>query len=140
MEEAIRSLLMAKTAISAVVGTRIDWGVRPQGSALPAIIINGISGVPQIPLMMIAGMWTKSRIQIECWARTALVCRNLADAIGGPFGLFTGYRGDHCKTRLRTFIVDRRSDQDSDAQGALHRTMLDAMVWHLPLPVPEPTP
>lgn len=139
MEEAIRSLLMALPALSSTVGTRIDWGVRPQATALPAITIDLISGVPQMNLDG-AGLWSKSRIQIDCWARTSLTARNMATAIGGPFGLFTGYRGDHLQTRLRTFIMTTRADQDTDAQGPIHRMMLDVVVWHLPIPKPETTP
>jgi hypothetical protein len=40
IEAAIRQLLLNQTAISAVVGTRIHLGRRPQNDTLPAIVVN----------------------------------------------------------------------------------------------------
>jgi hypothetical protein len=37
MQTALRTRLLADATISGIVGTRIDWGLRPQAKALPAI-------------------------------------------------------------------------------------------------------
>jgi hypothetical protein len=135
MDEALRDLLLETAAIAGVVGRRVDWGVRPQGDALPAITLERISGLPHMNQAAPSG-WETDRIQIECWGRTYKVAKDLSLVIaspGGPsepVGLLVGYRGEHLGVRLRTFIVGRRSDSDSDSKGPVHRTSVDVMVWH----------
>ncbi len=40
MEEEFRALMLATGAITALVGTRIEWGARAQGAPLPSIVLN----------------------------------------------------------------------------------------------------
>jgi len=46
MEEALIAKLLADAGVSALVGTRIYPGVRPQAGPLPAIVFNLISATP----------------------------------------------------------------------------------------------
>ena len=132
MEEALRDLLLSAAPITAAGERRVDWGVRSQGAAQPAITLHQISGNPT---MLLAGPadWGRDRIQIDCLARTYKAARDLANAIGGRRGLLTGYRGDHKGQRLRTFVIGKRSDTDSDSVGPVFRASIDVMVWHTPL-------
>lgn len=135
MDEALRDLLLGTAAITDIVARRVDWGVRPQGDALPALTLARISGVTQMNMDAPSG-WNADRIQIECWARTYKVAKDLSLVLaspGGPSqpkGLLVGYRGEHLSVRLRTFVVNCRSDSDSDAKGPVHRTSVDVVVWH----------
>lgn len=135
MDEALRDLLLETAAISSVVSRRVDWGVRPQGDALPAITLERISGAVQMNTDAPSG-WSTDRIQIECWGRTYKVAKDLSLVLaspggpGTPVGLLVGYRGEHLGVRLRTFVVGRRSDSDSDNKGPVHRTSVDVIVWH----------
>lgn len=133
MEEALRDLLLTTVPIADAVGRRVDWGVRSQGSALPAITLHQISGTPTMRLDGPAD-WERDRIQIDCLGRTYKAARDLADAIGGRRGLLVGYRGDRKGQRLRTFVMGSRSDNDSDSVGPVFRASVDVMVWHTPLP------
>ncbi|AOW22230.1 hypothetical protein AVM11_08815 [Sphingomonas melonis TY] len=134
MEEALRDLLLIAAPIAGVVGRRIDWGVRSQGSALPAITLHQIGGNPTMLLDGPAD-WERDRIQIDCLGRTYKASRDLADAIAGRRGVLVGYRGDHKGHRLRTFVVGRRSDNDSDTVGPVFRASIDVMIWHTPSPM-----
>lgn len=129
MEQALRALLLGTTGIADVVGGRIDWGVRPQGSALPAVVLSTPSGVPQMNLAGPSG-WTRSRVRAECWGRSYLDAKRVADAIGGRGGRLVGLRETAGSVRLRTLVIGRFSDADSDTTGTLHRTILDVLVWH----------
>lgn len=133
MEEALRDLLLISAPIAAAVERRVDYGVRSQGAALPAITLHQISGNPT---MLLAGPadWERDRVQIDCLGRTYKAARDLADAIGGRRGLLVGYRGDHKGQRLRTFVMGSRSDNDSDSVGPVFRASIDVMVWHTPSP------
>jgi hypothetical protein len=132
MDEALRDLLLNEQRVAAIVARRVDWGVRPQGDALPAITLDRISGIAQMNLAGPSG-WDRDRVQIDCWARTYKIAKDLSLLIAGPGGLLVGYRGDHQGFRLRTFVAGRRSDADSDTKGPVHRTSVDVMVWHTPL-------
>jgi hypothetical protein len=132
MDEALRDLLLQHAPIGVTVDRRVDWGVRPQGTALPAIVLSRISGLPQMTFAGPDG-WNRDRIQIECWARTYKAAKDLALLIAGDGGLLVGYRGDHQGVRMRTFVLGRRSDNDADDQGVVHRTLVDVGVWYLTL-------
>src|SRR5262245_57380375 len=46
LEEALTAKLLADAPLAAVVGTRVTWGRRQQGGALPAIVMHLISSIP----------------------------------------------------------------------------------------------
>lgn len=128
MEEVLRAKLLGTAVVAAIVATRVDWGIRPQGASLPAIVLSIASGVPGMTMAGPDG-WTRSRVQIEHWGRTYKAAKNLANLVGGDAGVLTGWRATIDGHRIRTFIIGRLSDTDSDASGPLHRTSLDALVW-----------
>lgn len=129
MEEAIRHLLLGAQPITALVDRRVDWGVRVQGSPLPAVTIHQITGEVDMHLTGASG-WNRDRAQFDCWGATFLAARNLARLLAGDDGLLVGYRGTHEGVQLRTFIAGRRSDSDTDSKGPVHRTMVDVIIWH----------
>lgn len=134
MEEALRDLLLGTAAVTDLVARRVDWGVRPQGEALPSITLEYISGDVQMNMNAPSG-WAADRIQIECWGRTYKAAKDAALVLArpggssGPPGLLVGYRGERLGFRLRTFVVGRRSDSDSDSKGPVHRSSIDVIVW-----------
>lgn len=131
MDEALRDLLLQHAPIGMIVQRRVDWGVRPQSDALPAIVLSG-NKTPQMIFSGGAG-WSRDRIQIECWGRTYKAAKDLALILGGQGGLLIGYRGDHLGVRLRTIVLGLRSDTDTDTLGVVHRTSLDVLVWNISL-------
>lgn len=133
MEEAVRRLLLDAAAMKALVGDRVDWGVRSQGAALPAVVIHLISGLPGMTMAGPSG-WSQDRLQFDCWGRTYKAARDVADVLAGRGGLLLGLRRDLPGLRLRTFIIGRRSDSDRDDAGPVHRASVDVMAWHTPLP------
>lgn len=133
MEEAIRKLLLDTAAVTALVGKRVDWGVRSQGATLPAVTIHLITGSPQMHYSGPSG-WSRDRLQFDCWGRTYKAARDVADTLADRGGLLLRFRGDLPGLRLRTFVLARRSDDDSDEVGPVHRAMVDVLAWHTPLP------
>ena len=126
MEDALRALLLGADGMNALVGQRIDWGLRAQGKSLPAVELQEVSGVPGMTLTHPDG-WTRSRVQIDVWGRTYAATRDVRDLI---LALLTGYRGTVDGVKLRTFVMNRRGGSDSDAAGPVHRASIDVMVWH----------
>lgn len=132
MEEALRGKLLATAALTALVDRRIDWGVRPTGADLPSVSLFEVTGVPRMTMSAPSG-WTRSRVQIDAWGRTYKAARDVVDTIGAPqVGALVGLRDTVSGVRLRTFIIGRRTDSDTDDHGPLYRTALDVLVWHAP--------
>ncbi|MFX4086166.1 DUF3168 domain-containing protein [Sphingobium yanoikuyae] len=132
MEEALRVKLLATAALTSLVVKRIDWGLRSTAAGLPAVRLFEISGVPQTNLAGASG-WTRARVQIDCLGRTYLAARDVADVIAKPgTGVLNAMRETVGGVRLRTFIMNRRADHDTDADGVVHRISIDVMVWHAP--------
>jgi hypothetical protein len=67
MEAALTDHLLASAALVALVGPRITWDERPQGDALPAVVLQWIDGAPEYSDEGFAGL-TAARLQIDCWA------------------------------------------------------------------------
>jgi hypothetical protein len=132
MEEALRTWMLAATGVRTLVGQRVDWALRPQGEAIPpqgaSIVLHLIDDLPAMNLASPSG-WSAARVQVDCWARTHKIARDAAAAVSG---LANGFRGTLSNIRIRTFVIDRSTDQGSEAGNTLHRTRLDLRVWWNP--------
>src|SRR4051812_46510481 len=92
MEEALVAYLLANAGVAALAGTRIYWGERPQGDALPAIVLFKVSPNRDVTLAGPSGL-IGPRVQIDCLGgsyalakTTARAVIAAADAIGGTAG------------------------------------------------------
>lgn len=126
VEVALRSRLKADAAVAAIVATRIDWSVRPQRSAMPAIVLQVVSDVRPQTFKENTGT-RETRVQIDCYALTRAQAISLRDAVinaissGGTF---------FSVSFSRTFInnvIDRGENTDT---GFVHRELIDASIWH----------
>jgi len=131
MEEALRAKLLATAALTALVGTRVDWGVRSQGATLPAVVLHLSADVPTMNLDK-PGAWSSARVAIDCWGRTHKAARDVANVIARPAGEggLAGLRDVLSTIKFRTWVLGRDSDSDTDAQAVIHRTRLDLRVWY----------
>jgi hypothetical protein len=128
MQAQLRSRLMADGTIAGLVGTRVDWDVRPQGKALPAITIAGVtfhdqhSGGPQATKRTI--------LQVDCWALKPIDAHTLGDAVVAelqpPLEV-----GD--TKFLGAFLTTSSSSEDT-ADGLVYRVMVRGDIWHTPIP------
>lgn len=123
MEEALRTLLKADAGVIAAVGTKVEWGAQPQGTAAPYITLHRIGGARSKHLTGPDGM-IESRVQVDCWganygaakvaARAAIECLN-------------GYRSASLRS---VFIESERDDHDLDGPDPLYRTSVDLLIAH----------
>jgi hypothetical protein len=127
MEEAIIARLLADSGLAAIVGTRVFPGSRPQGSALPAVVMNRISGGPLYADDGEVGL-EQARIQIDCWAESYGEAKLLARAVTACLSAFDGTVG------ATTFeFIELENERDlreggSDAATYPFRTALDFVV------------
>lgn len=126
MEEALRAYLLAATSVAALAAARVDWGLRPQGKVLPAVVLSAPDDRDDIVHDGPSGL-VMTRVQIDCWARTAGEAKRLARAIRALLN------GKRLETGGRKFVFRldaARELPDSDTEGTLHRVSLDFRVWH----------
>mgnify|MGYP002654589094 FL=1 len=121
MEEALRTLLRGNAAVAALVGSRVDWGMRPQGSGLPAICLTTISDAPVNHSLDGPGV-SRARVQVDCFGATygsakdtARAVRRLLDTYSG--GIFLG-----------VFLAGARDLPDDDGVSTIHAVSMDFFV------------
>lgn len=126
METALRTRLKNNAGVSALVGTRIDWGVRPQNAALPCIVLTIVAD--QRPQHMGGLMDSRAtRVQIDCYGQTrasAVALREAVIAAILPQATVSGV------TFQRAFIDTVRNIDAQTDTGVVFRDMIDAQIWH----------
>lgn len=94
LPEALRTYLISKAAVTAIVGAgdaaRIYPDVLPQGATLPAIAYEVISQDSEEHLEGISGL-AHSRVRVECYAATRMAADALAELV--RLAPLQGYRG-----------------------------------------------
>lgn len=80
MEAGIIALLLAGPAVSAIVSTRVFPLSRPQGSALPSITVQRISGAPLYADEGEVGL-NNGRVQVDCYGISYADAKDLSAAV-----------------------------------------------------------
>jgi hypothetical protein len=128
MEEAIIARLLGESGVAAIVTTRIFPGSRPQGSALPAIVLNRISGGPEYADDGEVGL-EQARIQIDCWAATYGEAKLLARAVTACLSAVEGTVGATVFQSIELDIERDLREGGSAAADYPYRTALDFLIW-----------
>jgi hypothetical protein len=129
IEKAIRSILIDDSAVKNLVSTRVYPIVRREGSSLPAIVYQQITGARDHVMSGPSG-FVSSRFQINCWADTYAGADELADAVRIAFD---GYDGTKENVVIQCIHVIDEGDMpvispDNEALN-FHGKRLDIMVW-----------
>ena len=126
MEAALIAKLLATAGVTNLVSTRINWSRRPQGSALPAIVLHRIDGTPDVHHGGASGL-VVSRVQVDCWAASYGSAKAAARAVETAVTAQTFTQG---ATRFDVILIDSERDDSTDETTPLFRTSLDLMVHH----------
>jgi hypothetical protein len=123
MDEALFALLTGNAAIAARVGSRVFWGAAAQGAALPAVVMNIISGSDGPKLDGTDALW-RYRVQIDCYALTRPAVRLLSRDVTG---LLNGYSAGGFNG---IFLAATREGMESAAADRPARVSLDFnIIW-----------
>lgn len=121
MEEDLRALLLASSGVTALVGTRINWGEHPQGQPLPGLVLNVISDPGDHTLDGPTGDG-RARVQADVWALT------YAQAVAGGRAVRAALDG-HSGGRFRAILfADRRTTRNTGGADEPYRDSLDFFV------------
>lgn len=114
----VRSFLLSKTAITALVGQRIYTDLLPQDSILPAVSFSKLSTRHEHTLSGFAGI-AHCRLQFDCFASTRVAANEIAEAIRasgivGTKGVTYGVniRGARVEEGQRNEIEYAKDDSD----------------------------
>lgn len=89
MEEDFRALLLASSGLTALVGTRINFGTHPQGSAFPAVVLNTVSDVEDYHMNGHGGL-SDGRVQVDVYAGTYAAAKIAARAARSALHFYRG--------------------------------------------------
>ena len=124
MEAALITKLLASAGVTALVSARINWSRRPQGAALPAIVLHRIDGAPDVHHAGASGLVT-SRVQVDCWAATYGSAKAIARAVETAITAQTFTQG---AVRFDVILIADERDSTFDETTPIFRTSLDLMV------------
>lgn len=126
METALRSRLLDDGPLSSLVGSNIDWTVRPERSTYPAVVLQVI-GDDRSQHMRGFNGFRQTNVQIDCFAidRSSVVdIRDAVIAAVVPSGEKDGV------TFLRSFIRNVIDLGANSETGFVHRDSIDFTIWH----------
>lgn len=123
MEAALRTRVMGAVTVA---GSRVYWTLRPQNSALPAIVLSVVSDVRTQNMDGFDGYQSK-RVQIDCYATTYAEAASMREAVIAGVVPADDAGGVNF---LRSFVNNTMSRGEDTAAGFVHRQMIDLTVWH----------
>ena len=126
MEETLMGLLLGAAALTAHVGTRINWTAKPQSvSGLPYIVLQRIDGVRDYHMRGASG-YVESRVQADFYAANYTAGKKAARAL---IAVLSGYRGGI----FQGIFIDSERDlpaADAGEVTQLFRTSVDLIIHH----------
>lgn len=129
VETAVIDYLLAASAITAIVGTRVHPVSRPQGSALPCVVVTRISGAPLYADDGEVGL-QDARVQVDSWAISYGAAKDLAKTVTDR--LSAARDVSQSGVTVRYAMLDTEQDgreSGSDDFEYLFRVRQDYTVW-----------
>lgn len=123
MEEALRAHLAAAAPLAALIGARLQWGVRDPVS--PSVALHLISAPPDWHLKGPSGLVT-ARVQADSWATTYLGAKAVAEALKAALPTIGQVIGD--VKFLAVQVLDEERGQFGAQPNILFRTRTDIRV------------
>lgn len=123
----VRARLLANGLVSGAVGTRIDWGQRPQGAAFPAIVLQTISD-PRPAHLKDYEATRSTLVQLDVYATTyaaALsIARNAIAVLKDPATISGKVFGP-------SFVDGQRDTVEPSGTTNIFRQSVDFNIWHV---------
>lgn len=128
MEETLRSYLLAQIGISSLITDRTYWNMRPQGAALPALVLTIVSRTPNYVFEGGSDL-ADARVQVDCYGITYAQTKTLARAVRTPLD---GLRFSQSGQNYQAFFLTERDLSEAGTTEAerVHRISLDFQIWH----------
>ena len=123
MQTALRARLIADSGVNSKVSGRVDWGLRPQAKALPAITLTLVP-TPRDYHMGGAQNTQFYRVQADCWAATYKAAHELREAVIAALEPASG-------SFLASFVERDFDAPERTDTGEVHRAILEFKVTYI---------
>lgn len=127
LQSGIRARLLANGTVSAAVGTRIDWGQRPQGAPYPSIVLQTISDPRPAHLKDYDGA-RSTLIQLDVYATTYAAALTIARAAIAVLKVPATISG---KAFGPAFVDGQRDTVEPSGTTNIHRQSVDFNIRHV---------
>jgi hypothetical protein len=124
VETDLRTRLLADAAVAALVGTRVDWGLRVQGGPLPALRLTLIP-TPRAYTMAGADTTQQYRVQVDCYGETYKAAYDLRAAVVAEMEPASG-------EFLGSFVERDFDNSERTDAGVVHCRTLEFKITHIP--------
>jgi hypothetical protein len=128
MQVGITTHLLANGPLTGAVGTHISWASRPQGEALPGLVLFRLPGTRDVNMAGRSGL-VETRVQIDSWAADYLSAAANAKLALKAFDSLPGQTISGVDF-LGAFPEGDRDDYEGDLPDRKYRTSFDVRVWH----------
>jgi len=130
MEEALTTRLLASAPLTAIVGTRINWGRRVQGEGLPALTMLNVSPGRTYHYKGAAGL-AGPRVQFDGYALDFLTAKAIGRALIATLEQPAVIGGI---TFSPAFLDAERGPDTEDLGGGarVERISMDFFIWFSP--------
>lgn len=125
MPAALRTRLLAYAPLAQLVGSRVTWMIRPQETALPAVVLQTITDERPQHYKGFQAL-RSTRVRADTWATTYGAARAVSEALIAA--AVPEHRGNGIHFR-RAQVGGPRDLMDDDATKPLHRSSVDLILW-----------
>jgi hypothetical protein len=125
MEIELRALLLADTALDALVAGRVDWVSRPPGTPLPAVVLHRVGGGEGYTLKGKDGLH-EVRVQADCIGDTIFDAYSVSNAV---LGVLSGYRGGNFLGVFHDGTRDDREGGTNEPSRSFRRSVDFLINW-----------
>ncbi len=131
MEKALIAKLLNEPTTSVLVVARVYYNTRPQGDALPAIVMHVIDKVPVDSSEGVSGLEV-SRVQVDCIGVTYSDAKELAKTVRRALATPPEFTQDNVEFSGVYVDAERDDFEKSTTKDAIsvHRVSVDFMLWH----------
>jgi hypothetical protein len=126
MEEDFRAALTSAASVTALVpASRINWLSHPQGAAKPYIVMTTISDADGFTMQGPDGL-SEGRVQVDCYAPTALAVKQVSRAAKN---VLNGYTGGGFDLIMHVGSRDSREGGTNEAERLFRVSMDFKTAW-----------
>jgi len=125
MEVELRNLLLADTDVSRLTVGRVNWGSRPQGGSLPAIVMYLVDDISSHSQSGPDNL-SVARVQVNCHGANYLQALDLSKAVREALD---GYRGGVFQGIFHALTRDSREGGSNEADRPFLRQMDFIVNW-----------
>lgn len=118
-EQQLRAALVGHAGVTALVGARVYPLLIPEGTPLPCVTYQRVSGTPENTLEGHSGL-EEVMVQVDCWSAT----------YGGAKALAKQVRAAMAAAPFGSYLDQDRDLYDGEPNNTIYRVSCDYRCWH----------